>query len=75
MEFRERSFSRGTDERLPKPTTRMNDETWERFKPFLCSLYKKYTLSVVMNVMEKKYGIVQRYLTYQAQYLKSLMFN
>ncbi|EXA47466.1 hypothetical protein FOQG_04371 [Fusarium oxysporum f. sp. raphani 54005] len=59
MEFRERSFSRGTDERLPKPTTRMNDETWERFKPFLCSLYKKYTLSVVMNVMEKKYGIVQ----------------
>ncbi|KAF4449484.1 hypothetical protein F53441_7254 [Fusarium austroafricanum] len=59
MEFRERSFSRGTDDRQAKPTTRMNDETWEKFKPFLCNLYKRYTLSIVMDVMEKKYGIVQ----------------
>ncbi|RGP75960.1 hypothetical protein FLONG3_5540 [Fusarium longipes] len=59
MEFRERSYSTGADDKQLKPTTRINDETWERFKPFLCSLYKKYTLSVVMKIMEKKFGIIQ----------------
>ncbi|KAF5247464.1 hypothetical protein FAUST_701 [Fusarium austroamericanum] len=58
MEFRERSYSRGADDKL-KPTTRINDETWEKFKPLLCGLYKKYTLNIVMDTMEKKYGIVQ----------------
>ena len=62
MDFRERSYSRGADDKQLKPTTRINDETWERFKPFLCGLYKKYTLSIVMDIMEKKYGIIQRYL-------------
>jgi hypothetical protein len=61
MEFRERSYSRGADDKQLKPTTRMNDETWERFKPLLCGLYKQYTLNVVMEYMEKKYKIVQRY--------------
>jgi hypothetical protein len=61
MAFRERSYSRGADERQLKPTTRINDETWERFKPLLCGLYKKYTLNIVMDIMEKKFGIVQRY--------------
>lgn len=60
MEVRERSYSRGADDKL-KPTTRINDETWEKFKPLLCGLYKKYTLNIVMDTMEKKYGIVQRY--------------
>ncbi|KAG8667221.1 hypothetical protein FPOAC2_12378 [Fusarium poae] len=59
MEFRERSYSRGADDKQLKPTTRMNDETWERFKPLLCGLYKQYTLNVVMEYMEKKYKIVQ----------------
>jgi hypothetical protein len=59
MAFRERSYSRGADERQLKPTTRINDETWERFKPLLCGLYKKYTLNIVMDIMEKKFGIVQ----------------
>ncbi|KAH7198128.1 uncharacterized protein B0J16DRAFT_409683 [Fusarium flagelliforme] len=59
MDFRERSYSRGADDKQLKPTTRINDETWERFKPFLCGLYKKYTLSIVMDIMEKKYGIIQ----------------
>ncbi|KAM0563666.1 hypothetical protein ACHAPJ_001392 [Fusarium lateritium] len=58
MDFRGRSWSRGAEEKS-KPTTRMNDETWEKFKPFLCNLYKNYTLNIVMNIMEKRFGIVQ----------------
>ncbi|KAF4996752.1 hypothetical protein FGRMN_4316 [Fusarium graminum] len=37
----------------------MSDENWERFKTLLCGLYRKYPLSIVMDFMEKKYGIVQ----------------
>ncbi|KAF5016167.1 hypothetical protein F66182_12241, partial [Fusarium sp. NRRL 66182] len=58
MEYRGRSYSRGAEEKH-KPTTRMNDETWEKFKPYLCHLYKNYTLSVVMNIMERRHRIVQ----------------
>ncbi|CAJ0549075.1 Ff.00g026880.m01.CDS01 [Fusarium sp. VM40] len=59
MEFRERSYSRGTDDKHSRPTTRMNDETWDKFKTLLCGLYRNYPLSIVMNFMEKEYGISQ----------------
>ncbi|KAF4987721.1 hypothetical protein FDECE_15321 [Fusarium decemcellulare] len=39
-----------------KRSIRITDDTWERFKPLLCALYKSYTLQVVMLFMKKRFG-------------------
>ncbi|KAM0426139.1 hypothetical protein ACHAPT_008482 [Fusarium lateritium] len=35
---------------------RITDESWEKFKPILCTLYKSYTLNIVMEFMEKRFN-------------------
>ncbi|KAJ4310892.1 hypothetical protein N0V84_010738 [Fusarium piperis] len=39
-----------------KRSIRITEESWEKFKPILCTLYKSYTLNVVMEFMKKRFG-------------------
>ncbi|KAI8687134.1 Clr5 domain-containing protein [Fusarium sp. Ph1] len=39
-----------------KRSHRITDESWERFKPILCTLYKSYTLNIVMEFMKRRFN-------------------
>jgi hypothetical protein len=49
-----------------KRSHRITDESWERFKPILCTLYKSYTLNIVMEFMKRRFNFHARYVDLEA---------